>query len=141
MKKKLNLNLIFTKNRGIHLISHDFDNEKQIIKIRFNNRNYKIYLNLIGKIQIKNIMMAILAAYKSGIKFKKIIDVISKVKSVEGRLEKIGEIKNNSKVILDYAHSPDALELALKNLREQFPFNNINLVFGCGGNRDKKKDL
>ena len=34
-------------------------------------------------------------------------------------------------------HSPDALELALKNLREQFPFNNINLVFGCGGNRDK----
>ena len=139
LKKKINLNLIFSKNRGIHLISHDFDNEKQIIKIRFNNRNYKIYLNLIGKIQIKNIMMAILAAYKSGIKFKKIIDVISKVKSVEGRLEKIGEIKNNSKVILDYAHSPDALELALKNLREQFPFNNINLVFGCGGNRDKKK--
>ena len=52
-------------------------------------------LNLIGKIQIKNLLMASLAAYKSGIKFEKIIKVLPKLKSVEGRLEKIGEIKNN----------------------------------------------
>ena len=51
------------------------------------------------------------------LKFEKIIKVLPKLKSVEGRLEKIGEIKNNSKVILDYAHTPAALELALLNLR------------------------
>ena len=83
--------------------------------------------------------MASLAAYQSGIKFEKIIKVLPKLKSVEGRLEKIGEIKNNSKVILDYAHTPAALELALLNLKEQFPRNKINLVFGCGGDRDFKK--
>ena len=94
---------------------------------------------MIGKIQIKNILMAILAANKSGIKFERIINVIKKVKPVEGRLEKIGNIKNNSKVILDYAHTPEALKLALTNLREQFPDSKINLVFGCGGNRDFKK--
>ena len=83
--------------------------------------------------------MAVLAAHKSGIKFEKIINVINKIKPVEGRLEKIGNIKNKSKVILDYAHTPDALELALLNLKQQFPNNKINLVFGCGGERDFKK--
>ena len=58
---------------------------------------------------------------------------------MEGRLEKIGNIRNNSKVILDYAHTPEALQLALSNLKEQFPLSKLNLVFGCGGNRDFKK--
>ena len=61
------------------------------------NNKYKFELNLIGKIQIKNILMALLAANKTGIDFKKIIDVIHKIKPAEGRLEKIGKIKNNNK--------------------------------------------
>ena len=139
LKNKINLNLIHNKKKGIELVSHQFVNEKQVLEIRFNNRKYNIELDLIGKIQIKNVLMAILAAYKSGLKFKRIINVVKKIRSVEGRLEKIGKIKNNSKVILDYAHTPAALELALLNLKEQFPLSKINLVFGCGGNRDLKK--
>ena len=138
-KKNLNLNLIFDKKKGIELISHEYLNEKQILKIRFNKKKYEITLDLIGKIQIKNILMTILAAHKSGIEFKNIINVLHKIKSVEGRLEKIGAIKNNSKVILDYAHTPAALELALLNIKEQFPKKKIGLVFGCGGERDFKK--
>ncbi len=141
LKKNINLSLIFNKKKGIEFISHKFIQEKQVLKIRYNNKIYEIILNLIGKIQIKNILMAILAAIKSGIEFKKIIKVTSKIKSVEGRLEKIGEIRNNSKVILDYAHTPAALELALSNIREQFPRKKISLVFGCGGERDFKKRL
>ena len=138
-KRNLNLNLIFNKEKGIELISHKFFNEKQILKIRYNNKKYEFILNLIGKIQTKNILMTILAAYKSGLKFEKIINVVHKIKPVEGRLERIGEIKNKSKVILDYAHTPAALETALSNIREQFPKRKINLVFGCGGERDFKK--
>ena len=61
------------------------------------------------------------------------------LKPVEGRFEKIGMIKNNSKVILDYAHTPDALKTCLLNLKEQFPDKKIILLFGCGGNRDQNK--
>ncbi len=139
IKKKINLGLIFDKKNGIELISHKFKGEDQILKIGFNNRNYNIRLKLIGKIQLNNVLMAILAANKSGLKLYKIINIIHKLKPVEGRLERIGEIKNNSKVILDYAHTPQALELALLNLKEQFPNSKISLVFGCGGNRDFQK--
>ncbi len=138
-KQKIKLDLILDKKKGIDLILHKFLGEKQILEIEFKKKKYVIKLNLIGKIQIKNILMAILAAYKSGIKFEKLINVIHKLKSVEGRLEKVGKIRNNSKVVLDYAHTPAALELALLNLKEQFPSSRICLVFGCGGDRDFKK--
>ena len=138
-KKKINLNLIFDGTKGIDVISHKFINEKQFLKIRCNNKKYEIELNLIGKIQIKNILMSILAAHKSGLKYQKIINVIKKIRPVEGRLEKIGKVKNNSKVILDYAHTPAALETTLLNLKEQFCSSKIILVFGCGGNRDFQK--
>ena len=49
--------------------------------------------------------MAILAAEKSGIKISNIIKNLNYLKPINGRLEKIGQIKNNSKVILDYAHT------------------------------------
>ncbi len=83
--------------------------------------------------------MAMLAAEKSGLKFKKIVKKINKIKSVNGRLEIVGKIKNNSKVILDYAHTPDALKNCLQNINEQFLGRKISIVFGCGGDRDKAK--
>ena len=133
LKRNINFNLIFNRSKGIELIRHKYENERQILEIRFKNKNYTINLNLIGKIQIKNILMAILAAHRSGLEFNKVIDVIHKIKPVEGRLEKIGKIKNRSKVILDYAHTPAALKMALLNIKEQFPLSKVNLVFGCGG--------
>ena len=139
VKRKLNLSLILNETKGIKLNSHEFANEKQVLKLKFKNKIFKLEVDLIGKVQIKNVLMAILAAYKSGIKIEKIINVIAKLKSVEGRFEKIGKIRNNSKVILDYAHTPAALELVLLNLKEQFPNNKISLVFGCGGERDLRK--
>ena len=69
LKRNINLNLIFNKKEGIELISHKFENEKQIIKIGFENKKYNFELNLLGRLQIKNILMAILAAEKSGLKF------------------------------------------------------------------------
>ena len=77
--------------------------------------------------------MAVIASINSNINIEDIINVIPKIKSVEGRFERVGKIKNNSKVILDYAHTPDALKTCLKNIKEQFPGQKITLVFGCGG--------
>jgi len=138
-KKKLKLYSIFDNKNNFELISHKFKDESQILNIRIGKKIYKFVLNLIGKIQIKNILMALIAASNTGISIKKILKVIPKIRSVNGRLEKIGKIKNNSKVILDYAHTPDAMMICLKNLKEQFPNKKISVLFGCGGNRDQRK--
>ena len=83
--------------------------------------------------------MAIIAAQKSNLSISKILNVIPKLNSVEGRFERVGKIKNQSKVILDYAHTPDGLKTCILNLKEQFPDKRIILLFGCGGNRDQNK--
>ena len=135
----LNLFSLSDNKNNFQYLSHEFIGEAQILKIKYNNLIHKIKLNLIGKIQLKNILMAIIAARKSNIDIKKIFKVIPDIKSVEGRFERIGNIKNKSKVILDYAHTPDALKTSLLNLKEQFPYKKISLLFGCGGNRDHGK--
>ena len=68
-------------------------------------KNTLFKTSLIGKIQIKNLMFAIAAAYLSKLKIEKILKSIHKIKPITGRFEKIGNLKNNSKVILDYAHT------------------------------------
>ena len=138
-KKKLNIETISNKKSNLKIISHEYSNEKQIIKIEYKKNIYKFETKLIGRVQIKNILMAMIAANKSSLSFKKIINTIHNLKPVSGRLEQIGVIKNNSKVILDYAHTPDALEASLKSLKEQFKNRKISIVFGCGGDRDKAK--
>ena len=51
----------------------------------------------------------------------------------------VGKTKDNSIIILDYAHTPEALKTCLENIKNQFSLRKINLVFGCGGERDKEK--
>ena len=139
IKNNLKLHTLNSEKNNFKILSHSFEEESQIIKIKYKDSIEVVKLNLIGKIQLKNLLMAIIAAKKSNIGLKKILLIIPKIKSVEGRFEKIGNIKNRSKVILDYAHTPEALKTCLLNLREQFPNKKINLLFGCGGDRDQNK--
>ena len=139
LKNQFNIETILNSKSNLEIISHEYRNEKQIVKIRYNKKIYKFETRLIGRIQIKNILMAMIAATKSSLSFKKIINTINNLKPISGRLEQIGMIKNDSKVILDYAHTPDALEASLGSLREQFKNRQISIVFGCGGDRDKAK--
>jgi MurE/MurF fusion protein len=139
LNKKLKLQTLNDKKINFEIISHDFKGETQFLKIKYNNLTRDINFNLIGKIQLKNVLMAIIAAKNSYLSLDKILNIIPKLKPVEGRLERVGKIKNLSKVILDYAHTPDALKTCLLNLREQFPNKKITLLFGCGGNRDQNK--
>jgi len=137
--KRLKSLTIGKKNSNLIIKKHEYVGNLQTVEIEFNNKKYSFTTNLIGKIQVKNILFAILAASKSKINFNKIVESISSIKPVEGRLENIGNIKNNSKVILDYAHTPDALKCTLESIKEQFNQSSISIVFGCGGNRDRDK--
>ncbi len=125
-------------NSTINLIRHKYIKNYQVVEFKFKNENYLLKTKLIGKIQLKNLFMAILAASKF-IPFDKIINKINKIKPINGRLQNIGNIKNHSKVILDYSHTPDALRSCITSIQDQFKTSKINIIFGCGGERDKQK--
>ena len=82
--------------------------------------------------------MSVLAASKF-LPMKKIVESLKFVKPVIGRLEVVQKLKNNSTIILDYCHTPDALNHCLQNIKDQYKLSKINLVFGCGGERDRSK--
>ena len=79
-----------------------------------------------------------LAALSCGINQKKVFSKIHKIKPVRGRLECVARLNNNSKIIVDFAHTPDALKQSLISIKKQFK-KEIIIVFGCGGERDKAK--
>tara|TARA_Y100000590_G_scaffold371992_1_gene434752 strand:+ start:5773 stop:8622 length:2850 start_codon:yes stop_codon:yes gene_type:complete len=137
-KRKLKKITMGMKSGNIKILNNKYNENKQIVKILVDSKILNFQVPLIGFFQIKNLIMAILVALNCGLNKKKIFNQISKIKAVEGRLECIVNLKNNSNVIVDFAHTPDALEQSLIAIKKQFK-KEIILVFGCGGDRDKKK--
>jgi len=128
------------KNKSdLQIVSHNYFGKYQRVTFNFKGKSYSFQTSLIGKIQIKNLIMAILAANEINLPMKRIIKSIKNIKDTNGRLQKIGNLKNNSKVILDYAHTPDALKNCIESVKDQFKLSKISLLFGCGGERDKPK--
>ena len=136
-KRKIKILSFGSRGNTIKLISHYYFGKKQIIKINFLNKIYNIKLNLIGDFQIKNVLAAILASYLSVKNPDQIINTLSKIKSATGRMQYVGN-KKKSAVVVDYAHTPDALKKSLQTLAKQFN-KKVDVVFGCGGDRDKGK--
>ena len=64
--------------------------------------------------------MAILAASTCGLNLTRILNQVHKIKPVPGRLECVANLNNNSNIIVDFAHTPDALEQSLIVLKKQF---------------------
>ena len=136
-KRKIKILSFGSRGNAIKLISHYYFGKKQIIKINFLNKIYNIIVDLIGDFQIKNLFAAILASYLSVKNPDQIINVLSKIRSATGRMQYVGN-KKKSAVVVDYAHTPDALKKSLQTLAKQFN-KKVDVVFGCGGDRDKGK--
>ena len=107
-------------------------------KICYKQKEIPISLKLIGDFQVYNSLAAFGAGVLLGIPLEKIKMGLEKVRVIPGRFEKI-EAKD-FRVIIDYAHSLDALEGLLLNCKK-LPHKKLILVFGCGGTRDKTKRI
>ena len=136
--RKIKIFTIGETSKNLQILEHEYFKDKQIIKIFFNSKIYLFKVSLIGFFQIKNLLMSIMAAFRCGINEKEIFRSIAKIKAVPGRLECVANLNNNSQIIIDFAHTPEALEKSLIALKKQFK-KEILIVFGCGGERDKKK--
>ena len=137
-KRKIKKITIGSNSGNIKILNNKYQQNKQVVKISINSKIFELEIPLIGYFQIKNLFMAVLAALSCGLSQNRIFSQIHKIKPVPGRLECIVNLNNNSNIIVDFAHTPDALEKSLIALKKQFK-KEIVIVFGCGGERDKKK--
>lgn len=92
---------------------------------------------LIGKFNLSNLLLVITVLKLLGFSLSTIARVVSDVKGAKGRMEAFCAV-NKPLVVIDYAHTPDALQQALKALRAHCQ-GKLYCVFGCGGDRDKGK--
>jgi len=96
--------------------------------------------HLVGRFNAENLLGVLAVLLVSEIALEDAVDSLSRVQAVAGRMQRLGG-KALPTVIVDYAHTPDALEKVLQTLREMMQSKGGNLVcvFGCGGNRDSGK--
>ena len=134
--KKLKILSLGNNGNTIKIIS--LKNKRNFILLKINalNKIYNLKLNLIGRFQVENFLQAAISIKSMGISFDKIFSSCSKIKNPAGRLQLIN--KNKKNVIIDYAHTPDALRKTINEIKLFFD-KEVNLVFGCGGDRDRGK--
>ena len=96
------------------------------------------WTGLIGKHNAYNLLALYSTAVELGATPEEVLVAISSLRPAPGRLENMRGPRDIS-VIIDYAHTPDALENVLKTLKEIAPDRPLICLFGCGGDRDKTK--
>jgi UDP-N-acetylmuramyl-tripeptide synthetase len=106
--------------------------DNQVFKI--NEEKYE--MNILGKYNIYNMSAAICLFYQLGYNHNDLKDVVILCDSPVGRMDLIK--KGDNKIIIDYAHTPDAMENIL-NCVSDIAHSKIITIIGCGGNRDKTK--
>ncbi len=139
--------LIMTQNTKAQVISYSCrsmaDHTARIVEESFDGMMLKIdgrevWTPLIGRHNVYNLLAIYSTACALGASAEEVLIALSRLRPVEGRLENI-KGPDGISVIIDYAHTPDALENVLVTLREIEKERELICLFGCGGDRDRSK--
>ncbi|WP_395167496.1 UDP-N-acetylmuramoyl-L-alanyl-D-glutamate--2,6-diaminopimelate ligase [Francisella salimarina] len=126
-----------SKKADIYIESNSIENMQTSFDLYISQKYMGTYqTSLVGEFNLMNLGLSLAALDDSSTR-EQLLENISKLKPVKGRME-VTALANDAKIIIDYAHTPDALEKALQTLVNYHP-NNLWCIFGCGGNRDTTK--
>lgn len=132
-----NNNITYGFNDGdFKIIDYNMNSTETNFKYRYLDKEYNIKTQLLGKYNIYNILSVISLLTVIGLKASIIEEVIPSLQAPVGRMEIIKY--KNSNIVIDYAHTPDAIEKIVLTMQE-FTKGNTYIVFGCTGDRDRIK--
>lgn len=104
--------------------------------LKFNNQIYEIKINIPGKYNIYNYMNLFILLLNMGYSVETILNLTENLQAPSGRFETL-KYKDSS-IVIDYAHTPDAMENILDSV-EEYKQGKIITIIGCGGDRDTTK--
>ena len=110
----------------------------QEVRYLWQGRAFQTRLALIGAFQAENVAVAAGLAIAAGEAPEAVLGVLPRLTGVRGRMQLAATRRNGAAVYVDYAHTPDAIETALRALRPHV-MGRIVVVFGAGGDRDRTK--
>jgi UDP-N-acetylmuramoyl-L-alanyl-D-glutamate--2,6-diaminopimelate ligase len=122
----------------LRLLSQRFDATGQDLRFSWQGQPHMARLNLVGGFQAENVALAAGLAIASGDDPLAVFATLPKLSGVRGRMQLAATRANGAAVYVDYAHTPDAIETALRALRPHV-MGRIIIVFGAGGDRDTTK--
>jgi UDP-N-acetylmuramoyl-L-alanyl-D-glutamate--2,6-diaminopimelate ligase len=126
----------FSQDADVRPLKYKFSLEGIKATLQTPGGDIDIKSSLVGRVNLSNIMAAAASAVIRGISFETIADAIERFQPVKGRLDTL--YSGDFSVMVDYAHTDNALESMLKSLREVVS-KRIIVVFGAGGGRDTSK--
>ncbi|MDI6799320.1 MAG: UDP-N-acetylmuramoyl-L-alanyl-D-glutamate--2,6-diaminopimelate ligase [Actinomycetota bacterium] len=131
--------MTFGLNEPADIRGHDMvlNGDGTSFRLSFNGGEIDINLKLNGLFNVSNALASFGAGIALGLDPKNIKAGIEALDSVPGRFERV-DLGQSFGVYVDYAHTPDGLEKLIKNARE-ITAGQVIVVFGCGGDRDRKK--
>ena len=108
------------------------------LQVRSDWGNAELAVPLLGRFNAANALATLTTLLVSGVKLDDACQALAHITPPPGRMQTLGG-NAHPLVVVDYAHTPDALEKVLATLREIVSGGRLICVFGCGGNRDKGK--
>lgn len=128
-----------TKRNGANLLAEnaEFFPDRTLFDVQTENGSFAVEVGIPGKFTVYNVLCALACSKALGIPLEKAVEVLRKAPGVKGRMETV-PYAGEGTVIIDYAHTPDALEKVLSTLRD-FTEGRLICLFGCGGERDNGK--
>ncbi len=127
----------FSESASLQAVAVDDSLQGARLEIRYGSRTIPFDSALVGRFNVYNLLAALGACLALGVPLEVLAASGAVLHGVPGRLERVA-LPGDRVGIVDYSHTPDALEKILQTLRALKP-GRIITVFGCGGNRDKGK--
>jgi UDP-N-acetylmuramoyl-L-alanyl-D-glutamate--2,6-diaminopimelate ligase len=122
----------------LRILGQRFDATGQDLRFVWKGQAKQVRLGLIGGFQAENVLVAVGLVIAAGAEPDAVFAVLDRLTTVRGRMQLAATRANGAAVFVDYAHTPDAIETALKALRPHV-LGRLVVVFGAGGDRDRGK--
>ena len=137
-KRQLSMITFGNKGADYWIKERVIQDRSQYVSIQHQDKIYSFNTPLIGYFQIENVLAAALLVLRSkpDIQFETLVPLFEKIKPIKGRMQVVQ--KESKTIIIDYAHTPDGLEQALKALHD-YDHASLWVILGCGGDRDPIK--
>lgn len=123
-------------NADLQVISYQMNNLCTVLNYRYLDNEYQLHTKILGRYNIYNLLVSIILLHELNIQMEDINEILGTLSCPPGRMDTV--IYKDNSIIIDYAHTPDAVEKIIETVRP-ITSGHVYTIFGCTGDRERAK--